>query len=249
VDGQGDTSTTELRPWVARLMDWNNARVRTVDDGHPNPRPVESERWHRRLIEDHPTIRAEWDEFARAGGDIPLIEETLGRPDQNEGSYWKMVPFITRARPVPTLERFFPATTTAFLRIPALQAACWSVLGPGGHIPEHVGLNAGCLRLLVPVDAEMAAITVGGHQTRFRDGHGVLFEDIVPHEVRNEGDVPRVVVLCDLIRPVKGVARVHNRVTQWAQFSLTPGYRDCALRGAEHFARRNADLVATRDGS
>lgn len=232
----------ELSPSVLRLVERNNGRVRRLDDEEANPRSTHDLAWYRQIVAAHPLIRGEWDGFAAAGGDLPLIEEVLGVPDQNEGSYWKMTAFVIHGRPVPELAEVFPETVDAILRIPRLRAACWSVLGPGGWIPEHDGENAGCLRFLLAVDASGATMTVDGSPSVCADGEGMLFDDTVPHAAHNPRPTPRVVILCDLLRPLPGLAGLQNRATQRALHSFTPAYRGCAERGTQRFLALNAGM-------
>lgn len=227
---------------VAALLQRNNAVIRRIDGGHANPRRVEGEPWYRELVAAHPTIRAEWDAFEAAGGDLPLIEETLGRPDQNEGAPWRLAPLVFKGGPADTIGAHFPRTVAALLRVPHLRSASWSVLGAGGWIPEHRGPNGGCLRMLVAVDAEGARLTVDGTEAPFRDGEATVFDDTFLHSVRNDGDRRRVVLLCDLTRPVRGPWRWPNRGVQRALHALTPAYREALERGAENFRRRNPTL-------
>jgi beta-hydroxylase len=221
------------------MLERNNARVRRADSGQPNPRSVADEAWYRDLVAAHPAIRAEWDAFTADGGDLPLIEDTLGAPDQNQGSYWKMVVLVAQRRPIPPLSAVFPRTTEAMLAVPGLRSACWSVLGPGGWIPEHTGPNAGCLRMLVGVDCGDASLTVSGSEARFADGEATLFDDTEPHAVTNPGDRPRVLLLCDLTRPVPGIAGLRNHGVQRLLHTMTPAYRGSAKRGSSHFATLN----------
>jgi len=234
---------SDLRPWVAKLLERNNQRIQRIDGGHPNPRPVADIPWYRDLSAAHPRIRAEWDRFVERGGDIPLIEQTLGHPDQNEGSYWKMTPFVNLGRGVPQLATDFPDTIAALRQVPGLRSASWSVLGPGGWLPEHVGPNGGCLRLLFAVTSSSALLTVNGIERSFADGEGTIFEDTVPHAVHNPGPDPRVVILGDLLRPLPGLTGWRNRAVQRTLHSMTPAYRGCAQRGAEHYERINRSLT------
>ena len=80
------------------MLERNNERVRRVDVLHPNPRQVSDDAWYQDLVAAHGSIRSEWDAFIDGGGDLPLIEETLGAPDQNEGSYWKMAVLLNQRR-------------------------------------------------------------------------------------------------------------------------------------------------------
>ncbi len=225
----------ELRPWVGRMLERNNVRVRRLDGEQPNPRPVAEQPWYPGLVAAHRSIRAEWDRFVEGGGDLPLIDETLGARDQNQGSYWKMAVLVNQRRGVRPLDRIFPETVRAMIAIPELRAACWSVLGPGGWIPEHVGPNAGCLRMLVGVDTGGAVISVSGTDQPFRDGEAVLFDDTKPHAVTNPGPEPRVVILCDLIRPLGGMIGRRNVVVQRLQHEMTPALRHAARQSRAHF--------------
>ena len=234
----------ELPPRVLKLVESNNARVRRLDGDRVNPYPLDDLDWYQEVVAAHPRIRAEWDAFAAAGGNLPLVEEVLGVPDQNEDSYWKMAAFVILRRPVPELAAVFPETTEALRKIPGLRSACWSVLGPGGWLPTHVGENAGCLRFLLCVDAAGASVTVGGTTTMCVDGEGILFDDTVPHATANPSDVDRVTILCDLIRPLPGTAHLANLFTQRTLHSLTPIYRKIEQRGTQRFVALNGDLTA-----
>lgn len=234
---------SSLRPWVARLLEWNNREILPLDADKPNPRPVSGEPWYEALVAAHPRIRAEWDRFTAAGGQLPLIEDALGEPDQNQGSYWRMTTFVNLGRGVPAVAHTFPEAIRAMGQVPGLRSASWSVLGPGGWIPEHVGENGGCLRLLVAVDADDATLQVSGVEQRFRDGEAALFDDTQPHAVRNDSDRPRVVILGDLLRPLPGLLGWRNRLVQRTLHTMTPAYRNAAARGGELFTSMNADLV------
>ena len=113
-----------------------------------------------------------------------------------------------------------------------MRSACWSVLGPGGWLPEHVGPNAGCLRLLVGVDCGDATISVSGAEAPFCDGEGTLFDDTQPHAVSNPGARPRVLLLCDLNRPLPGWFGRRNQAVQRVLHTMTPAYRGAAVRSS-----------------
>ena len=227
---------------MSTVLSRNNAVIRRVDGRLDNPRPIDAEPWYERLVAAHPEIRAEWDGFEAAGGDLPLIEETLGRPDQNQGASWQLAPLLYLGKPVDAIGPYFPRTIHALNQVPHLRSACWSVLGPGGWIPEHVGPNGGCLRLLIAVDAEGARLTVNGRDAQFRNGAATLFDDTFPHAVRNDDPRRRVVLLCDLTRPIAGPWYWPNRAVQRSLHLLTPSYRDATTQGAANFRRRNAAL-------
>ena len=109
-----------------------------------------------------------------------------------------------------------PETTRLIESIPGMTTAFFSILNPGKHIPEHRGVFKGFLRyhlaLKVPKEAEKCRIRVDGETAHWQEGKGILFDDTYPHEVWNDTDETRVVLLLDIIRPLKFPANLLNRL-------------------------------------
>ena len=89
---------------------------------------------------------------------------------------------------------------------PLVFNAGFSVLRPGAAIRPHVGYTSDVLRLhlglVVPCgDPSRAGIRVG-HETRgWSEGECLLFDDTQEHSAWNRHELPRVVLLVDLLRP------------------------------------------------
>ena len=91
----------------------------------------------------------------------------------------------------------------------------FSVLAPGAVIRPHKGIFKGCLRYhlgLVTPNSDACCIEVAGEKYSWRDGEGVLFDDTFVHHVRNDTSSVRIVLFCDILRPLNFVGRLVNAV-------------------------------------
>ena len=99
-----------------------------------------------------------------------------------------------------------PKTAAALDRIPDLEAAFFSILAPGSHIRAHRGVYKGLVRahlgLIVPEPAEKCRMTVGDELIVWQEDECVVFDDTYRHEVWNDTDGVRVVLLIDVHRPL-----------------------------------------------
>jgi beta-hydroxylase len=109
-----------------------------------------------------------------------------------------------------------PVTTRLLERIPTLQTAWFSILAPGYHIPAHTGVSKGILRvhlgLIIPKDREKCRIRVGDQIVAWREGEIFVFDDTYNHEVWNDTDEERVILLFDFDRPMKWPGRLVNKI-------------------------------------
>ncbi|HUO11280.1 MAG TPA: aspartyl/asparaginyl beta-hydroxylase domain-containing protein [Caulobacteraceae bacterium] len=54
-------------------------------------------------------------------------------------------------------------------------------------------------------------IEVDGERRGWRDGEAMVFDETFVHEARNDSDVTRLILLCDVERPLAGPMRPINR--------------------------------------
>lgn len=103
-----------------------------------------------------------------------------------------------------------PATASVVRRIPGLNSAFFSILAPGTHIPPHRGVTKGLLTchlgLIVPRDGDVR-MRVGDRVVRWAEGETLLFDDTWDHEVWNDTEGTRVVLLIQLRRPLRQPGR------------------------------------------
>ena len=100
-----------------------------------------------------------------------------------------------------------PATARIVESIPGLTTALFSVLRPGAHIPRHTGATKTLitchLPLIVPQDAQACRIAVSSRIYHWTIGRAFVFDDTREHEVWNDADETRVVLLIHFRRPLR----------------------------------------------
>lgn len=100
-------------------------------------------------------------------------------------------------------------------RSPDMKSAFFSVLSPRKHIPAHRGLFKGIIRshlgIIIPGQAGDCHMRIGDQEICWKDGKVVVFDDTYEHEVWNDTDQTRVVLLIDAVRPFKGHLAWLNR--------------------------------------
>ena len=100
-----------------------------------------------------------------------------------------------------------PVTTSVLEQVPGLLTAFFSILHPKKHIPAHKGLFKGIIRshlgLIIPGNNGECRMQLGKQTLYWQEGKAVVFDDTYRHEVWNDSDEIRVVLLIDIIRPFK----------------------------------------------
>lgn len=100
-----------------------------------------------------------------------------------------------------------PVTSEAVKGVPGLISAFFSIHTPGTHLPRHYGPTNGMitchLGLVVPRDRESCRIAIDGRSYTWNEGKFLIFDDTYNHEVWNETDEDRVVLLMHVERPLR----------------------------------------------
>lgn len=99
-----------------------------------------------------------------------------------------------------------PRTAELVSRIPGLNSAFFSILAPGSVITPHRGVTKAFitahLGLVVPEDRENLWMRVEDQRIGWREGEWTVFDDTYEHEVRTDTDQTRIVLLCQIARPL-----------------------------------------------
>jgi aspartyl/asparaginyl beta-hydroxylase (cupin superfamily) len=107
-----------------------------------------------------------------------------------------------------------PETCRILDGIPTLVQAFFSILDPGKNIPLHEGPYLGYLRyhlgLRVPAN-NPPRILVNGQPHVWQEGKAVMFDDSHPHQVINNSDSLRVVLIIDVERPLPFIPALVNK--------------------------------------
>jgi ornithine lipid ester-linked acyl 2-hydroxylase len=122
-----------------------------------------------------------------------------------------------------------PVTCALLEQIPNLQTAWFSILAPGYHIPAHKGVSKGIIRghlgLIIPTERDKCRMRVGEEICVWREGEIFVFDDTYDHEVWNDTDEERVILLFDFDRPMGPLGRLLNN-SFLRLLKLTSYYRD-----------------------
>jgi beta-hydroxylase len=118
-----------------------------------------------------------------------------------------------------------PKTMELLRSIPDIKAAMFAMLPPEAHLVRHRDPYAGSLRYhlgLSTPNCESCYIEVDGEKRAWRDGEVMMFDETFIHHAHNESDRNRLILFCDVRRPLNNpVAKLVDVV-----------FRQVMMRGA-----------------
>ena len=209
----GKAATARLETWMGRGSLVGDT---PIIDGHNFP-------WVAELEANWATIRRELQAVLPATAELPTmqyISKTQRKIIKNDG--WKTYFFHAYGERAEENCRRCPETARCLDAIPDLEVAFFSILAPGSHIAAHRGVYKGLLRahlgLVVPEPSAGVRMAVGDRMVHWREGECVVFDDTYRHEVWNETDGVRVVLLIDVHRPLPpGLRRLNRAILRAAR--------------------------------
>lgn len=104
-----------------------------------------------------------------------------------------------------------PQTFALLKNIPTVKAAMFASLPPGSRLVKHRDPYAGSLRYhlgLTTPNSPDCYIEVDGQRYFWRDGEAVVFDETFIHYAENTTDQQRVILFCDVERPLFGAPLV-----------------------------------------
>jgi beta-hydroxylase len=117
---------------------------------------------------------------------------------------------------LPSAETFCPRTVALLKQIPTIHGAMFTLLPKDGQLKPHRDPYAGALRYhlgLITPNSEKCRIYVDGTPYSWRDGEAVLFDETYIHSAKNDTDVDRIILFCDVERPLSNpIATQLNRL-------------------------------------
>lgn len=176
--------------------------------------------WVAELEANWRDVRAELDEILRFREHIPRFQDVSA--DQyriSPDDQWRTFILYGFGYRSQVNCELCPKTTALLQRIPRLQTAFFSILAPGKHVPRHRGVTKSLIRchlgLIIPREREQCYMDVGGVRCVWESGRAFVFDDRYPHEVHNNTDEERAVLLLDVERPMRRRAVVLSRIMLW----------------------------------
>ena len=107
-----------------------------------------------------------------------------------------------------------PRTVELLSKIPSIKGAMFASLPPEGRLVRHRDPYAGSLRYhlgLVTPNSPGCYIEVDGERYFWRDGEAIVFDETFIHHAENTTDHQRVILFCDIERPLPGLLAPINR--------------------------------------
>lgn len=167
--------------------------------------------WTQALRDEWQAIRAEATAVALVGHAAPSLS-TIS-PDHRsiaEVNKWRSFFLWGYGYPIDDNLARCPRTKAAIEAIPGLNSAFFSILAPGTHIPAHRGVTKGLitchLGLIVPRDGDVR-MRVDDRVVRWSEGQTLVFDDTYDHEVWNDTESTRAVLLIQFERPLRQPGR------------------------------------------
>ncbi len=174
--------------------------------------------WTSMLEEKSPVIRKELDRVLEFRNSIPKVYDVQREQYRiSSDDKWKVFMLSGWGHVSRTGERLCPETARIVKEIPGLRSAFFSILEPGARIPDHrwhvKGLLRGQLALRVPAEREKCFLRVEDTVCHWEEGKLLVFDDTYRHEVQNNTEEERVVLLLHFERPM-------NRLGRWTNACL-----------------------------
>ena len=119
---------------------------------------------------------------------------------------WKLFALYGAKQPIVENCRRCPLTASVCAQVPGLLHAFFSILKPHTHIAPHRGKYNGKLRyhlgLKVPSPRGATRMRVEDELLYWEEHRHFVFDDTYEHEVWNDSDEERIVLILDFLRPL-----------------------------------------------
>jgi beta-hydroxylase len=188
-----------LRPWINRRI----ARSSILSND-----PVidaASFAWTGMLEKNWETIRSEAMAVLAEQRRIPLLREISADHRNIADDKWRSFFLWGYGYRVAQNCARCPKTTALVSAIPNLNSAFFSILKSGAHIPRHKGVTKHLLTchlgLLVPKDEKNCRMKVSTVTVNWREGKCLVFDDTYRHEIWNDTEQDRIILLIQVKRP------------------------------------------------
>ena len=231
---------------------WNLERVMTKFSKIPTTPFLDPYQfdWARMLENNWQVIREELDEILKQKDKLPRFQDiSEDQKSISKDDDWKTFFLYGFGYKAEANCLRCPETTRLIESVPGMTTAFFSILNPGKHIPRHRGVYKGILRyhlgLKVPEPAARCRIQVDDITEHWEEGKSMLFDDTYQHEVWNDTQGTRVVLLMDIIRPMRFPGNVINKTL--INMIRHTGYVQDAKKNQEAWERKMGQILKMAD--
>ncbi|HEX7048248.1 MAG TPA: aspartyl/asparaginyl beta-hydroxylase domain-containing protein [Gammaproteobacteria bacterium] len=110
-------------------------------------------------------------------------------------------------------KRSCPETVRILESVPGVKGALFTLLPPGSKLTPHSDPFACSLRYhlgLATPNSDACWINIDGTTYSWRDGDALLFDETYIHHAANDTGEHRLILMCDIARPMNGFGRIVN---------------------------------------
>jgi beta-hydroxylase len=176
---------------------------------------------------NHSKIKQEFLNYMKmVKGQIPLVTEVdRGQKILNNDAGWKVVLLRGFNKDVDANIAHFPTIANIIRNSQNTVSCFFSVVEAHKQILPHTGYYGGVLRyhlgVIVPKDINNCFIEVAGNKLTWKEGGGIMFDDLYRHFVKNNTDEDRVVLFVDVLRPMKSklLTKANNKLLKFVSKS------------------------------
>ena len=173
--------------------------------------------WAAMLEKNFPVIQRELDRVMEFRESLPKLHELQREQYRvSSGIIWKVFVLSGWGHVSESGERMCPETARILREIPGVRSALFSILDAGAQIPEHRGHIKGLLRghlaVRVPKEREKCFLRVDDKVCHWEEGKLLVFDDSYRHEVQNNTNEERIVLLLHFDRPMNRLGIFTNAV-------------------------------------
>jgi len=216
----------EARPWIIRVGSKLRSRIDRISTASSKipVEPILNEKhfdWTRHIADHWEEIAAEAEAVVKHRDAIPPLRE-LSPDHRNTGrdGKWRSFFLIGYGYKVPENCARAPKTAALMEKVPDLNSAFFSILDPGAIIPPHRGVTRGLvtchLGVKVPKDTSNCWIEVEGQRAHWKNREWLIFDDCFVHQVANETNETRVILLVQVKRPMGFPGKLVHDAWLWA---------------------------------
>lgn len=168
---------------------------------------------------------------------------------------WKRFYLKWYDKALPSAETLCPQTVALVNSIPNVKGAMFALLPGDSHLNPHRDPFAGSLRYhlgLSTPNSDACRIFVDGEEYAWRDGEDVMFDETYVHWVKNETSVTRVILFCDVERPLTNnlMTRINRSVSAFLGRATAPQNLDDERVGginqAYAFSKRFSNVISAK---
>ncbi len=162
-----------------------------------------------RIAENYDVIREELLAILPNTDGIPRYHEIDGEQNEISGQSagdWRVFMLeLKGAGERLSNRKHCPKTCAVLAQIPDVLQAFFSIMSPGKYVPPHNGVSLGFLRyhmaFVVP-EKNPPTMRVKDRFHTWKERECMIFDDTWEHEIKNEAETERVVLIIDVPRPL-----------------------------------------------